>query len=240
MNPVFPTVPTTIFIVTIALIGLALLVGLKSSLKAVHSNNQTGATQFFAFMITAWLISLAFLAKQGFFFKHIDVIPPRILLPVGIMVVLIIVLTILKRIGTILDEIPVTWLIYPQVFRVLIEIVLWQLHQRGHVPEQMTFEWLNFDIIAGITAPIVAFLCFGQGRNLRIVGIIWNILGLGLLLNIVTIAVISFPAIAYYDQPNTFVAWFPYIWLPGFAVPFAMFLHAMSLRQLIRRGRKKN
>ncbi len=239
MNPVFPTVPTTIFFITIALIAMAILVGVKSSLKAIHSANQSGVTQTVAFLITAWLISLAFLAKQGFFFKHIDVFPPRITLVLVVTIALVVTFLILKKVGETLDAIPPSWLIYPQVFRILIEVVLWQMHQRGFVPEQMTFEWLNFDIIAGITAPIAAFVCFGQGRNLRILGIIWNIIGLALLINIVVIAVLSIPALGKFDQPNTFIAWFPYIWLPGFAVPFAMFLHAMSLRQLIRRGRQK-
>lgn len=238
MNPSFPTVPTTIFIITVALIGLAILIGVKSSLKAVHSSNQSGVTQTVAFLITAWLISLAFLAKQGFFFKNIDVFPPRITLVLVVTFALVVTFLLLRKVGEILDEIPASWLIYPQVFRILIEIVLWQLHQRGHVPEQMTFEWLNFDIIAGITAPIAAFAFFGQGRNFRILGIIWNIIGLALLINIVTIAILSIPAIGQFDQPNIFVTWFPYIWLPGFAVPFALFLHAMSLRQLIRRIRK--
>ena len=238
MNPEFPLTPNLIFFGTIAFIFFAVIIGVKSSLKAAHSINQSGATQTVAFLLTAVLIALAFLAKQGFFFKGIDRMPPRLMLVFVVMFALIIALLFIKRVGEILDYVPPSWLIYPQVFRVAIEIVLWQLYGHGFTPEQMTFEGLNFDILAGATAPIAAFVCFGQGRNLRVLAIIWNILGLALLINIITIAIMSVPAVGYFDQPNTFVAWFPYIWLPGIAVPFAMLLHALSLRQLIRAGRK--
>jgi len=34
------------------------------------------------------------------------------------------------------------------------------------------------------------------------------------------------------DPPTTFIADWPYVWLPGFLVPLAWLLHAVSLRQL--------
>ena len=34
------------------------------------------------------------------------------------------------------------------------------------------------------------------------------------------------------EPENTFVASWPYVWLPGFLVPTALFLHVISLRKL--------
>jgi hypothetical protein len=67
--------------------------------------------------------------------------------------------------------------------------------------------------------------------------IAWNLLCLGLLINIVTLAVLSAPfpfqQLAF-DQPNIAVLFFPFIWLPAFVVPAVLFAHLVCLRQLFR------
>jgi len=66
--------------------------------------------------------------------------------------------------------------------------------------------------------------------------IIWNILGLGLLLNIVMLAILSaktpFQQFAF-EQPNIAVAYFPFNWLPSVVVPLVLFSHLVTLKQLI-------
>jgi FtsH-binding integral membrane protein len=64
---------------------------------------------------------------------------------------------------------------------------------------------------------------------------VWNILALGLVITIVTIAVLSFPAPLQqlaFDQPNLAVAYFPYVWLPTVVVPIVLFCHAASLYKI--------
>ena len=121
-------------------------------------------------------------------------------------------------------------------FRIPMEIFLWLGFIAGFVPPQMTFEWLNFDIIVGITALMGGFTFFGRGRYRRFEAIIWNIFGILLLANIVLIAFLSapFPFRVFMNEPaNTMVAYFPFIWIPGFIVPFALAMHLFSLKQLI-------
>jgi len=104
------------------------------------------------------------------------------------------------------------------------------------LPIQMTFEGRNFDILAGITGPIVAYLAYSKKVLSRSVVIAWNILCLGLLINIVVTALLSIPSPFRYfmnEPANTIVAEFPIIWLPGFLVPLAYGLHFLSLRKLI-------
>lgn len=63
----------------------------------------------------------------------------------------------------------------------------------------------------------------------------WNLLSLGLLINIVTIALLSIPTPfrVFMNEPaNTLVAHFPFILLPGMLVPLAYGLHFLSMRQL--------
>ena len=49
------------------------------------------------------------------------------------------------------------------------------------IPQLMTFEGRNFDILSGITAPIIYWLAFRSGKTNRPLLIIWNILALGFL-----------------------------------------------------------
>ncbi|MEL6848546.1 MAG: hypothetical protein AAFP92_08510, partial [Bacteroidota bacterium] len=105
-------------------------------------------------------------------------------------------------------------------------------------PEIMTFAGRNFDIIAGITAPLVAYFGYQKGQMSKGLLIAWNVLCLGLLLTIVSLAVLALPTsfqqIAM-DSPNVAVINFPYIWLPVVIVPIVMFTHFVSLRQLTRK-----
>jgi hypothetical protein len=116
-----------------------------------------------------------------------------------------------------------------------VELVLWLLYRDGICPQQMTFEGWNFDILAGLTAPLVAYLAFGAGRNNKTLAIAWNVIGLGLLLTIIMTAILSAPQIGVFQPENRMIAYWPMIWLPGFVAPFALMLHLFSLRQLLRK-----
>lgn len=234
----FDTLPVNLFMILTLVLFFLLMGGLRSALREARHSNQTGVVYVSAFVIFGWLLSLAFLSNQGWF-SHFTATPPRVFLPVAVCMVVIVVMAVNKSVGRVLDDLPMGLLIFPQVFRVVVEIVLWQLGDSGKAPVQMTFEGLNFDVLAGLTAPIAAFVCFGQGRQLRKLAIAWNVLALGLLLNVLVIAVLSHPAIGMFESENRFVAYFPFIWLPGFVAPLALWLHVMSLRQLIRRERAK-
>jgi uncharacterized membrane protein len=98
----------------------------------------------------------------------------------------------------------------------------------------MTFEGQNFDILSGITAIVVAYLVARNSISKTII-VIWNIACLGLLVNIVTVALLSMPTPfrVFMNEPvNTIVTQFPVSLLPGLLVPLAYALHFFSLRQL--------
>ena len=79
------------------------------------------------------------------------------------------------------------------------------------------FEGGNFDIIAGITSPVVGFLFIKKVLG-NLFLILWNILCLGLVLFIMAIGTLSaempFQQFAF-DQPNTAMIYFPFILLPA-------------------------
>lgn len=100
----------------------------------------------------------------------------------------------------------------------------------------MTFEGRNFDIVAGLTAPIMAYYGYTRKALNRKIILIWNFICLGSLLNIVINAVLSapFPFQQFaFDQPNVGVLYFPFVWLPCFIVPVVLLSHLVAIRKII-------
>ena len=79
-----------------------------------------------------------------------------------------------------------------QTFRVAVELAFWRLHADGLAPAQVTFEGRNFDALVGLTAPVVA-AGIAAGRVGRGGTIVWNLLGLTLLVNAIGTVATSAP-----------------------------------------------
>ena len=209
--------------------------GLQHGLKNFDDKERKKINLRFVWTNIIWAVTLAGLSLSGFL-SEFSMFPPRMFIVLVIPLFTIIFLTFSKTLTVILAGIPPAWIIYIQSFRIVVEVLLWILFLDNFLPIQMTFEGRNWDILVGITAPVIGYLCFYGGRYRRNLGIIWNILGLLLLLNIVIIAVLSMPTPArvFTNEPaNTIVATFPFVLLPGVLVPVAYTMHIFSLKQLL-------
>ncbi|HWA06781.1 MAG TPA: hypothetical protein VG961_09550, partial [Ignavibacteria bacterium] len=134
-------------------------------------------------------------------------------------------------------EIPSSWLVYIQSFRVLMELVLWLLFIKNIIPVQMTFEGINYDILIGTSAPLVGYYALSRNKWPRVTALLWNFAGLLLVTNIFIVAFLSAPTPLrqFFNEPsNTIVAYFPFVWIPAFIVPFAYFMHILSIKQIIK------
>lgn len=224
-----------VIILVLLLLGLTYR-GLRHAFQKL---NLTQARQAFWFRllfggISIWLLILSVASWSGFF-QNFSSIPPRVLLVFVFPLFFIIYLLNSSTFTKILKQIPPSWFIYIQSFRILMEIILWIGFLGNFIPPQMTFEWLNYDILVGVSALGGGFLFFGKRYFRRFEAIIWNVFGIVLLINIVIIATLSTPSAfqVFYNEPhNTFVASFPFIWIPGFIVPFALAMHLFSLKQM--------
>lgn len=188
--------------------------------------------------LLAWLAVTGVLAANGFF-RDFSSVPPRFAVALVPALIAVILLASLPRVRAFVRNAPVSALIFVQSFRVLLELMLYGLHGAGVIPERMTFEGLNFDIVTGLTAPFVGWLVSrGTPAGVRVAQV-WNVLGLLLALAITVISVLSAPTQfrVFTEGPaNTFVAEFPFIWLPAFVVPAALLFHLWSLAQLSGRA----
>ncbi len=130
--------------------------------------------------------------------------------------------------------IPLGLLLAAQVFRVGVEIFLHQLANEGVVPTMLTFEGANFDILIGLSAPIVAW-AYVRGHLSARGALIWNALGIAMLANIAVRAALTMPGPMHLlatDVPNLAIGTFPYTFIPGLMAPLALTLHILAIRVL--------
>lgn len=186
------------------------------------------------FLLPLWIILQGVLAVYGFYLQT-DAVPPRIAL-FGVwpaLLVIAVYFVFFRR--SFIERLPLRLLTLLHAVRIPVELVLLWLFYGGQVPRMMTFEGWNFDILSGVAAIAVYFAGFKDGAARRGVLIAFNLVGLLLLANIVTIAILSLPTPIQqlnFGQPNRAVLYFPYVWLPGIVVPIVLFSHLAALWQL--------
>lgn len=198
---------------------------------------QTAAAKTLIFLVGFGLFFQMMLARGGFY-QATGGLPPRVMLTGVFPALLTILLFFLFARQSLIDHLPLKILTLLHVVRIPVELVLLWLFREKLVPVQMTFEGWNFDILIGLSAPVVVWLGFRGKKINRPLLIGWHLIGLGFLLNIVTIAVLSFPFPLQqfaFNQPNRAIIYFPFIWLPTIVVPIVLFSHLVCLRQLLKR-----
>ena len=145
------------------------------------------------------------------------------------------------RFGTrFVTGLPLWILVAGQAFRLPLELLMHQAAVEGVMPEQMSYTGLNFDIVTGATAIPVAWWLARGHRHGRTLAVAWNALGSVLLINIVTIAMLSTPLFGAFgpDRLNLWVAYPPYVWLPTMMVVSAMTGHLVIFRKLRATARR--
>lgn len=214
---------------------LLFLLGLKKTLvltgwETTHQNRIMFST---AAAMLGWLLLVGILSVKGFF-SNFSALPPRPALAILIPLPFILWISFSKRFCLLLKLVRPQWLVLMQSFRIAVEIFLFAAYIKKILPEQMTFGGWNFDIITGLLALPVGYYCFIKKSWPRFVVVLFNIMGLLLLINVLVIAMLSMPtAFRYFtNEPSTaIVGSLPFIYLPSVLVVMAYTLHIFSLRQ---------
>ena len=202
---------------------------------ARKAGESSGAYKLITFLVPFWLLLTGFLAATGFY-REWDSVPPRVA-TFAVLPAVLFIATLFIFFRPFVEKLPLGFLTLLHTVRLPVEIVLFWLFQLDQVPILMTFEGWNFDILSGITAPIVYWFAFRNGRVNKTLLIVWNVAALGLLINIVAIAVLSFRSPIQqmaFDQPNVGVTYLPFIWLPAIVVPAVLFSHLAALYKLVK------
>jgi hypothetical protein len=215
------------FIVIPVLLVLALLFATSHAYadggRAVPLGLVAVAASFW--MGATWMVASTGVLRQW------DAVPP----PLALMLVAILALGLgiaFSPFGSrIVTTVPLWVLVAVQAFRFPLELAMHAMYERGIMPEQMSYSGYNFDIFTGVSALAVAWAVrTGQRRLARA----WNVVGLLLLANILTIALISTPLVRYFgeDKLNIWVTYPPFVWLPSVMVLAAWTGHLLVFRSL--------
>ncbi|MCU0443200.1 MAG: hypothetical protein MUE96_12445 [Bacteroidia bacterium] len=195
----------------------------------------TKHVQITTWVIGIWLLFQAIVGYSGFY-RVTNTFPPRLVLLVLPPLLLTAFLFTTAKGKSYIDALQLKWLTLMHIIRIPVELVLYGLFTYQAVPELMTFEGRNLDIISGISAPVVYYWVFVQNKFSKALLLWWNIICLVLLLNIVMNAILSAPSPIQqfaFTQPNIAVQYFPFNWLPSVVVPLVLFAHLASIRKLL-------
>ncbi|MDP1726089.1 MAG: hypothetical protein Q8M15_04855 [Bacteroidota bacterium] len=194
-------------------------------------------SKVFLIFIIGWLVIQSLISLSGFY-TVTDNLPPRfVLVPIPLFIC-ILLLFFTQPGQKFLDSLNIKILTLIHVIRIPVELCLFWLFTYKTIPQLMTFEGRNFDIISGISAPFIYYFGFVKPSISRNIILLWNFICLGLLLNIVIHAALSapFPLQQFaFDQPNIAVLYFPFVFLPGCIVPLILLSHLASIRQLLKK-----
>lgn len=219
---------------------ISILFGITTILTAWIFYKAAGNSKPVLLVILVWLAVQTFIASSGFY-TVTDTLPPRFLLLVLPPFLGIAGLFMSPKGRKFINGLDLKSLTILHTIRIPVELVLFLLFTYKAVPELMTFEGRNFDILSGITAPVIFYFAFIRKQFGRRIILFWNVICLGLLVNIVGNAILSapFPFQQFaFDQPNIAVLYFPFIWLPCCVVPLVLLSHLAAIKQLSNYGRR--
>lgn len=193
----------------------------------------TGYSRLFFGLIGTWMVIQAILGFSGLYLDGYAE-PPRFPLLILPPLLATIALIASPKGKEFMRQADIAQLTLIHTIRIPVEIILYILFVLKLIPIDMTFEGRNFDILAGLTAPIM-YVLYTRKKISSAVLTIWNFVALGLLINIIITAIFSAatPLQRFgFDQPNVAITYFPYVWLPSVVVPLVLLSHIISIRSL--------
>lgn len=185
-------------------------------------------------LLVIWCIVQSVLAYRGFY-QDTQTVPPKFIL-VLIPSTLMIVFGILPnqrnyRIKN--RKIKVSTFLH--TVRIPVEITLYSLFLHKLIPEALTFEGRNFDILAGLSAPIIGYLYLKNKIGVNVI-LTWNVICLFLVLFVLFNGILSaeLPFQQFgFEQPNVAIKYFPFVLLPALIVPLVIYTHIIDILKLL-------
>lgn len=224
---------------TLLTFHLALAIPVIAMVSAVRSN----ATPFFRrnlfVTVLIWGAIQLFFSTQGWYSNTLTSLPP-VLFILGVMPVTVgLGWLFLSKIGSrIVTQFSPGKLILVHLTRIPVELCLLWLADAEQIPYLMTYAGLNFDILMGLTAPIIFFLYHPRKKWSRNLFLIWNLLGILLVSFVVVLGILSAPfplQVLAFDQPNVAILHAPFTLLPTLIVPAVIFAHLIGIKHYIKR-----
>ncbi len=229
----------TVAVLSLLLIGLTLLLlgAIVWGLRQMVQQQVIEPTFFWwiTFGLVGWLALVGLVAQSGFLLQF-ESLPPR--MPFFVLAPAVILVFLLRHsaVQAWLQAVPLSYLLGIQSFRIVGELLLWGMAAQAALPERMTFEGWNFDIVMGLTAPLVAWGA-ARGRLGQPLLVAWNLAGLVFLLVVASMGFLTMPSPlrVFVEDDVRYLADFPWIWLPTFLVALGYYAHVFALWKLWRK-----
>lgn len=222
-------------IVAVGIGGIALF--MAAACVLVYSWGDRRRVMVLTIGVTLWM-GLSALAALSGFLARFDMMPPPMLMMLVSVFVMSAVIGLSPFGRAVATEVPLLVLIGLQSFRLPLELVMHHAADRAIMPVQLSFSGYNFDIVTGVGAVLLVGLMKSKAPVATWTLWAWNLWGLWCLLVIAMIAVATSPVVrAFGDEPrnlNTWVLFFPYVWLPVVLVIIAISGHLIITRKLLQ------
>jgi len=192
-------------------------------------------SRLFTSCIITWIALQTLLVQNGFY-SDTSSIPPHSMLLISPWIILVLLLFLTGKGRKIIESFNEKWLTWLHIVRIPVELVLFWLSIYKLVPDTMTFEGRNFDILSGLSAPFIAYFGYHKKIIRKNYLLFWNVICLTLVLNVVITGLLSLPSPFQqmsFDRPNTGVLYFPFTFLPGLIVPLVILAHLTCIRKLL-------
>ncbi len=198
----------------------------------ITRNNPTASlTAKYILLLLLWTTYLILVVNTGLLMNlEVPYIPLLIIVPA---LTVIFLGTSRPAFRVAMGNIPMSYPVYVQSFRILVEFMIYGAFLEKVLPESVTFKGMNYDIIVGVSALVVGLLI--QKGKMRWKGVLaWNFISLLVLgMTIYSFATFFYFSDAQLSDTNLRFLNFPYILLPGILVPYALFYHLVSIRKCL-------
>ncbi len=206
--------------------------GTRTGLPPSAVLSETGQA---AVVVVGWLGGFAIAAASGALASK-SLRPPPLVLVAAFSLGGAVLLGASKSGKLLAEGLPLAALVGFQAFRLPLELVMHKAAEAGVMPSQMTWTGWNFDIVTGTTALVLA-PWVASGRAPRWLVLAWNAMGSVLVAVAMGLGIAATPVFhAFGDRDlNTWIAYFPFVWLPSVMVAAAIAGHILVFRKLTGR-----
>jgi small-conductance mechanosensitive channel len=211
----------------------ALVIALSLPILTWRTTQKRGATAFTLGLAVGWVTLTGLLTRWARF--HSFELPPPFLITVFLGALGIVALVMSPLGKELVSGATLAGLVLFQGFRFPLELLMHRAYEEGLMPVQMSYDGRNLDILTGISALILGSILLWQTLPKALLWI-WNVAGLGLLINVVGVAILSTPTPFrqfHNDPPNIWILDAPFVWLPMVMVMAALFGHLAVARKLL-------
>jgi fatty acid desaturase len=185
-------------------------------------------------ILALWLIIQYLITKTGFY-SNLSVSPRIPIFMITPLLFFTFIFLVKNRNNYIVDVIPIHIPIAYQSFRVVIEVLFYFTYIKGILPVQVTFEGINYDVLFGMSAILMGIYAYQKNASKKVL-IAWNIIGICVVVFAAFTFITSFYFPSIWGESNSRISpdfvHFPFLLLPAFFMPSAIFMHVLSIIQL--------